>query len=46
MCLREEPEQTIGRFFKGLNPAILGKAEVQPFWTFEDAYKLAVKVEK
>jgi len=44
--LREEPEQTIARFLKGLNPTILDKVELQPFWTFKDACKLAVKVEK
>ena len=44
--LREEPEQTIARFLMCLNPAILERVELQPFWTFEDACKLAVKVEK
>jgi len=44
--LREKPKQTIARFLKGLNSAILGRVELQPFWTFKDAYKLAVKVEK
>ena len=44
--LREEPEQTIARFLKGLSPPILERVELQPFWTFEDACKLAVKVEK
>jgi len=45
-ALREEPEQTIARLLKGLNSAILERVELQPFWTFEDARKLAVKVEK
>ena len=45
-ALREEPQQTIARFLKGLNTAILERVELQPFWTFEDACKLAVKVEK
>ena len=45
-ALREEPEQTIARFLMCLNPAILERVELQPFWTFEDACKLAVKVEK
>jgi len=45
-ALREEPEQTIARFLKGLNSDILKKVELQPFWTFKDACKLAVKVEK
>jgi len=45
-ALREEPEQTIARFLKILNSAILERVELQPFWTFEDACKLAVKVEK
>ena len=44
--MREELEQTISRFLKGLNPAILDKVELQHFWTVEDACKLAVKVEK
>ena len=45
-ALREEPEQTIARFLKGLNSAILGRVELRPFCTFEDACKLLVKVEK
>jgi len=45
-ALREEPEQTIARVPKGLNSAILERVELQPFWTFKDACKLAVKVEK
>ena len=45
-ALREEPEQTIARFLKGLNPIILERVEFQPFWTFKDACKPAVKVEK
>ena len=45
-ALREEPEQTIARFLKGLNLAIFEKVESQPFWTFEDACKLAIEVEK
>ena len=34
------------RFLKGLNLSILDKVELQPSWTFEDACKLTVKVEK
>jgi len=41
-ALREEPEQTIAR----LNWATLERVKFHPFWTFEDACKLAVKVEK
>ena len=44
-ALREEPEQTIARFLKGINSAILERVELQPFSTVKDAYKLAVKVE-
>jgi len=44
--LRKEPDQTIARSLKGLNLAILERVELQPFWTFEDACKLVVKVEK
>ena len=45
-ALREEPKQTTVRFLKGLNPVILERVELRPFWAFEDACKLAVKVEK
>jgi len=45
-ALRGEAEQPIARLLKGLNSAILERVELQPFWTFEDACKLAVKVEK
>jgi len=45
-ALREDPEQTIARFLKDLNPVILERVEVQPFWTFDDACKLAVEVKK
>jgi len=45
-ALREESEQTIVRFLKGLNSAILERVELQPFWTFEDTCKLVVNVEK
>ena len=44
--MREEPEQTIAKFLKGLNLAILERVKLQPFWTFEDACKLAAKVKK
>ena len=45
-ALREEPEQTIARFLKGLNSSILEMVKLQPFWTFKEACQLAIKVEK
>jgi len=45
-AFREEPEQTIASFLKGLNSAILERVELRPFWTFEDGCKLLIKVEK
>ena len=45
-ALREEPKQTTVRFLKGLNPVILERVELRPFWAFEDACKLAVKAKK
>jgi len=44
--LEEEPEQTMARFLRGLDPAIAEKVDLQPFWSFEDLCKLAIKVEK
>jgi len=44
--LEEEPEQTMARFLKGLELAIAEKVDIQPYWSFEDLCKLAIKVEK
>jgi len=45
-ALEEELEQTMARFLRGLDQAIAEKVDLQPFWSFEDLCKLAVKVEK
>ena len=34
------------RFVKGLNTSIVVKVDIQPYWSFEDVCKLAIKVEK
>jgi len=36
----------MARFLRGLNPTIAEKVDLQPFWSFEDLCKLAIKVEK
>ncbi|GAV90675.1 hypothetical protein CFOL_v3_34081 [Cephalotus follicularis] len=42
----EHPEQKIARFLRGLNHEITNIVELQPYCTFEDVCKLAIKVEK
>ena len=42
----EEPEQTMARFLRGVDPAIAEKVDLQHFWSFGDLCKLAIKVEK
>ena len=44
--LDEEPQKTMVRFLKGLNPGIAVKIDLQSYQTFEDICKLAIKVEK
>ena len=44
--LPEVKEQTIARFIGGLNQDIAHMVELQPYCTFEDVCKLAIKVEK
>jgi len=44
--LKEKPEQTMVRFFRGLNPSITEKVGIQPYWTFEDECKVATKMKK
>jgi len=44
--LEEEPEQTMARFIRGLDPNLAEKVDIQPYWCFEDVCKLAIKVEK
>ena len=36
----------MAKFLRGLDPNIAEKVEVQPYKSFEDAYKLGIKVEK
>jgi len=44
--IEEEPEQTMARFLRGLEPSNTEKVDIQPYWSFEDVCKLAIKVEK
>ena len=44
--IEEEPEQTMARFIRGLDPSLAKKVDIQPYWCFEDVCKLAIKVEK
>ena len=44
--IEEEHEQTMARFLRGLEPSIVKKVDIQPYWSFEDVCKLVVKVEK
>jgi len=44
--LEEEPEQTMARFLKDLDPGIAEKVDLQPYWSLEDLCQLAIKVEK
>jgi len=44
--LPEVKKQTIARFIGGLNQDIAHMVELQPYCTFEDVCKLAIKVEK
>ncbi|XP_031404630.1 uncharacterized protein LOC116213728 [Punica granatum] len=39
-------EQTIARYLGGLRSEIRNVVQLQPYWTFEDVCKLAVRVEK
>jgi len=39
-------EQTVARFLNGLNPLIAKKVELQTYFTLDDVFKLALKVEK
>ncbi|XP_031401155.1 uncharacterized protein LOC116211083 [Punica granatum] len=42
----EPEEQTIARYLSGLRFEIRNIVQLQPYWTFEDVVKLAVRVEK
>ena len=42
----EPEEQTIARFLGGLKEEISDVVNLQPFWTYQDVCKLALKVEK
>ena len=44
--IEEEPEQTMARFIMGLEPSLVEKVDIRPYWCFEDACKSAIKVEK
>jgi len=44
--IEEEPKQAIIRFLKGLDQSIAEKVNLQPYRSFEDACKLAIKVER
>ena len=36
----------MARFLGGLEPSITEKVDIQPYWSFEDVCKLAIKVER
>ncbi|KAF8387579.1 hypothetical protein HHK36_026233 [Tetracentron sinense] len=42
----EPEEQTIARYLGGLRKEIHDVVTLQPYWTYDDVYKLAIKVEK
>ncbi|GJV96511.1 putative CCCH-type zinc finger family protein [Tanacetum coccineum] len=42
----EEEEQVVARFLGVLKPEIAGIVSLQPYWTYTDVCKLALKVEK
>nr|GEV76479.1 hypothetical protein [Tanacetum cinerariifolium] len=44
--VKEAEEYTIARFIGGLNSTIAEKLELQPLWTFEDACKMAITMDK
>lgn len=46
-CDTVEPEeQTIARYLGGLRTEIVRVVQLQPYWTFNDVVKLAIKVER
>ena len=44
--IHEPQEQTVARFLNGLDPLIARKVELQTYFTLDDVFKLALKVEK
>ncbi|XP_071708618.1 uncharacterized protein [Rutidosis leptorrhynchoides] len=44
--VQEEEEQTIARFLGVLKPEIADVVNLQPYWSFNDVCRLALKVEK
>lgn len=44
--LYEPEEQTIARYLGGLKPEIGNIVQLQPYWTYNDVFKLAIKVER
>jgi len=45
-AIHEPQEQTVARFLNGLNPLIATKVELETYFTLDDVFKLALKVEK
>ena len=44
--IEEEPEHTVVRFLRGLDQCLAEKVDIQPYRSFEDVCKLAIKVER
>ncbi|KAJ9548601.1 hypothetical protein OSB04_021144 [Centaurea solstitialis] len=44
--LDEKSEQKMARFIAGLNEKIQEKVEIQPYWSFEELCKVALRIEK
>lgn len=42
----EDEEHTIARYLGGLRPEIRDVVVLQPYWSYNDVYKLAIQVEK
>lgn len=42
----EPEEQTIARYLGGLRREIFDIVDLQPYWTYNDVYKLAIKAER
>ena len=42
----EPEEQTIARYLGGLKPEIGNVVQLQPYWTYVDVCKLAIKVQR
>lgn len=44
--IMEPEEQIIARYIGGLRPEISNVVQLQPHWTYNDVFKLAIKVER